>query len=177
MSNLSQLGTLNMIWQKAKPEGTVANIENIKAALISSRNDYSIHISDDDLMQIIVNLANLADANQNISSSDFVMELKPLVDSGNNFDSEQEEEESPRLRAGGGVIPDDEDDDEWVVSEMLSENDYDEMKAIFYENDRDGDGLVPVIELKQYFMTLMSGPMIQPAARVFYMQVPETVDS
>ena len=177
MGNLSQLGILNEIWQEAKPEGTVANIENIKAALISASNDNSIRISDDDLMQIIFSLASLADANQNISFADFVLELKPLVDSGNNFDSEQEEEESPRLRVGGGIIPDDEDDDEWAVSEMLSENEFDEMKAIFDGNDRDGDGLVPVMDLKQYFMTLMSGPMIQPSARVFYMQVPEILDS
>lgn len=169
---------LDDIWYDAKPQGNVANVENVKAALLTATSENTIRISDDDLMQVIFNLAGKTDGAQNVSYNAFLLELRPLVDTGSGGEFMDSEDESPRLKSSG-IIPNasDDEDDEWgSPSVLLSDMEFDECRLAFEENDRDGDGLVTSADLKDVFMSLIGRPMIQPTARIFYMQALKMLD-
>lgn len=159
---------LDEIWSNAKPDGNIAHLDNVKAALLEASSNNDINISDDDLMAVIMTLTSKVDANSNISYTQFLVEMRPLVETGAN-DFGDNSDESPRLNVAMGADSSDEEFDN--PSDTLTPEEFDGFRKLFDDTDRDHDGRVTTNELRDLSMNLIDKHLLMPDIKIFFMQV------
>jgi Ca2+-binding EF-hand superfamily protein len=155
---------LHDIWVSADPTNDRAHIDNIRSSLLGLFGQNVITGSDDDLMQIILNLTSKANNAQSVSFLDFSSELQQYL--------EEDEEDMPGLRRGDSRSTVGWDN----PSDTLSPAEYEMYRSLFDENDKDQDGSLQISELRELTMSLVEKQLLQPSVRVFYFQLLKMLD-